>query len=266
MGDCNLNCAISNFPIDSGAVCLFLVKNYRFNSLYAWDQWRFASLPFEVKMGDYTLPEGCLFSDGNHGDIRTSSAIDQWCYRQFRNTVYLHKQGKPFISCANKYNSSCFLGRQESGVREGSDPFFSRGGGAFDPREFSVAYVNKEVYAAITSPLEIDERYLEFYWTDPDGYLMPDLGCHQYLCPNYFADLLYQIRDFDREMADSKNLAIQKLRELVFLSHRMDRANRLILPSYHLSPQGGWLSGDCDEIVKFYRTMAKIGNKRLKHF
>lgn len=58
MGSSNLNCAISGFPINrgEGAVCIFVCKENKekIQPYYPWGEWKFASLPINVIMGDYS--------------------------------------------------------------------------------------------------------------------------------------------------------------------------------------------------------------------
>ncbi len=208
MGSSNLNCAVSNFPINDNerVMCILLLKEDRGVSqpYYPWGTWKFGCLPFEVEMGDYSCPIGVLDCEGSEsGEFDTFNPIDKMIYETFRKQMYLYKLEKdgtktPILTKPKddrndwphvmRYGSYDDLGVGYSHYFNPEEFEKAKSEGKqhigwlnhFDPSEVHVMFINKKVFDYMTRSL-VKSKYntekldrLDEFFVGVDNFILHD--------------------------------------------------------------------------------------------
>jgi hypothetical protein len=185
MGSSNLNCAVTNFPIDreEKVKCIFLIRtdSSRKAPYYPWGEWQFASLPIEVTMGDYSTPLGVLdeCAGSESGDFDVKTDFEKWMYNLFVDRVFVYSQNgkKPVadkkehagdnrhhwyhiarygdynlgVGWCDRYDPER-LAKLDSNPPKDANLNLMKSFYTFDPDDIAVMFINQEAFKYLTVP------------------------------------------------------------------------------------------------------------------
>lgn len=276
MGSSNLNCAISNFPINDGekVIAIFLERqndNFDCDTFYPWGNYKFISLPILVEMGDYSCPKGIL-DEGDYeaeepGEIITFNEVDKAIYEEFRKRTFLYsKKEKKLITEKHEDTRDqwyCSMYHSDfNDIQLGFDHYFHPQYVSHPlrhkmPNSLQVMFINLKVYDYMISPfpsVKTIDDFFESLQTERASRFRHQLSS--------FTDGLISTIEYLHKQANLKREVEIKTHELYNLTYRLWEAQKIICPSNRLSPQGGW-NNDLDKIRSFYSTMVEIYDERI---
>lgn len=299
MGNSNLDCAVSNMPINSGekVMCIFLEKNTPSSPkfvFYPWSLWKLASLPFQVTMDGYSSPEA-----DEQGVFNISNKLDKEIYNNFVSglrSYSIKKNGtKKFANSLNSdwltiLRHGSYKGEHIGLCLEHDEIFKS------EPREVNVMFIKLDVYNFLAKTSRKRPNVMTEWLEKVDNYKLQILdiknrlnGEGGYEKPNEEerSALIFKIFDLEpnsdrfgamnsyilnpymRKLLDGafspKDDAKirQKLHEIYLMTQSLFSAQVAIRPSHDMSPQGGF-GDDVGYIKTFYKKMIKIYDKHKR--
>lgn len=298
MGSSNLNCAISNFPINRGekVVCLILVKPKNYDEhkspYYPWGQWKVASLPFVVEMGDYSCPIGVLDCEGSEsGEFDTFNPFDKVIYELSRKYIYVYStKDKQIIEYSTKtghrghwfhisrygdYDKNVgydtMYNPEQLSKTQDNFRFLYR----FNPKDVSCAFINLKVWKYLSQPKPVIKtgEYFELV----DNFLniikkiheTKDFDLKMELRMESTGDRFeffdnFAFREYWKLLLDKAEHISDfevKFKQLYAFSYNLWNIQHPLVPSHGLAPQCGW-HNDLKAMNNFNKTLVKLYNQR----